>query len=333
MNDLPGEPAGTGAAPPSAPLLPMGVAAALSEGFRDLGRRRRLWPGLYLIGLGAALLVSWPIYRLLLGPLGHRPLLATELASGDLTVLGDLLGQLEAARPLVLWLLGLSLAGVYAAKVLLLGGVIEALGRGDCSDCLSYRDFGAAVGEHAAPLAKLAGLFLVLYGLGGALGALAIKLADLLSEGALWPPAPELALVVALAPVGLFVLGLATAHDYARLLTVGAADAGGPVRTVAAAGEAVRFVLAHPRALLLHAGSMASGLLLGLLLLGVTAPLGPTGRAALVALLLRQATSFGRTGVHLARYRSALVFFRSRRPSPGGQTAPGGAPAQDLVTM
>jgi hypothetical protein len=310
---------------------------ALGAGLADLRHRRRLWPGLYAAQAVLALLLVLPVWAGLDAQLAHRPFAAARLAGGDLGLLDELLGALQGTGAALKALLPVVLLLGYLVRLFLLGGALRALASPASS--LSTEEFLASCGRSFMPLGRLAAVFAVghLAALGtiGGLGYAASRWTD----GVLWPMAPEVGVLAAALPGLLLWLVVATAHDYARAAVVLAHQSGAPaVRPHRRALVAVRAVALEDRTRLsVHLTSLALGLVV--LFLGAGAAryagaAGPLWLAASGAFLLRQVTTFLRTGVHLARYRSVLLLSPPMAAPPAlAAAALLSAPAEELVTM
>jgi hypothetical protein len=299
--------------------------AVLLAGLADLRHRRRLWPGLYLVQVVLAMLLVLPVWAGLDRHLAHAPRLATLLASGDLGLADEVLGRLSTVGAALLALGPVVLLLGYLVRLFLLGGTVRALARPGV--CLSTDDFLAACGQGFMPLCRLAAVFAVGHvlalGMIGGLGYGAYKLTD----ETLLPQAPQLAMAAAALPGLLAWLVVVTAHDYARVMLLETARAGRPPqRPWRLALDALRAVTRENRTRL---WVQLASILLGLAVLCTGAAAarfaGAAGALWIGASLgfgLRQATTFLRTGIHLARYRSVLLLL-----------APAGDGDDVLVTM
>lgn len=188
------------------------LARSVSAGLAVLRRRAGLAVLLYVVNLGLAFVLAWPLYgalRRVVGPTGFGPDLAAGFDLGLWATIVEHLGEVFGLLGLnLLWMVPLYLLWQAAAMV----GLIHAV-RG-----LAVRSFWQGVGRYtgrALVLALLFGVALVL--------AVIIVLAIGIMLSALWPGEAGAFWINFVILPTLFIsafAGLDLMHDYARIALV-----------------------------------------------------------------------------------------------------------------
>lgn len=188
------------------------LSRSVSAGLTAVRRRAGLVVLLYVVNLGLAFVLAWPLYgalRRIVGPTGFGP----ELAAGfDFGRWAEILGELDEVFALLglnlLWMVPLYLLWQAAAMV----GLVHAL-RG-----MQVRSFWQGVGRYTLR-AVLLGL---LFGVALAVGVVLV-LAIVFALSVLWPGEVG-AFWINLVLTPTLLIGLAAAldlmHDYARIALV-----------------------------------------------------------------------------------------------------------------